>query len=518
MDTVLISTRIASLMKTIVHPENVTGNDLITLGIESDPLIRERRIPMNIKARVLGAGLALALTASMAGCGGTTNEAPSSDPGDTVTNAESTSPDANELPSTPVYFLNFKPEVAEIYKEIVKEYKAETGVDVKVDTAASGTYEQTLSSEIAKSAPPTIFQINGPVGYGNWKDYIADVRDSDLYKHLSDPSLAISSADGAVWGIPYVVEGYGIIYNNDIMKKYFAMSNKAVSISSVEEINSFALLKQVAEDMTAKKDALGIKGVFSSTSLKPGDEWRWGTHLANVPFYYEFKTDGVDLSQGTPKEVKFSYGANYQNIFDLYLNNSVTAKTQLGAKTVDESMAEFALGQSAMVQNGNWGWGQVSGVQGNIVKAEDIGFLPIYIGAPGEEKQGICIGTENYFAINSKVSKETQKASLDFLNWLFTSEKGKAFVINDLGFFAPFDSFSADERPTDPLAQDLMKWMTKDGVETVSWSAFQVFPSQDWKSAFGKDLLSYAQGKMDWASVSSDVVSEWKTQVEMADQ
>ena len=63
-----------------------------------------------------------------------------------------------------VYYLSFKPEQDAIWQEVAKAYTAETGVEVKVVTAASGTYEQTLKSEIAKSDAPTLFQINGPIG------------------------------------------------------------------------------------------------------------------------------------------------------------------------------------------------------------------------------------------------------------------------------------------------------------------------------------------------------------------
>jgi len=294
--------------------------------------------------------------------------------------------------------------------------------------------------------------------------------------------------------------------------KYFALADKAVSINSIDEINSFATLKAVVEDMTAKKDALGINGVFSSTSLKPGEDWRWQTHLANVPFYYEFTKNNVDLSQGTPKEVTFEYSSNMQQLFDLYLNNSTTAPTQLGAKTVDESMAEFAMGQSAFVQNGNWAWNQLSDIPGNTVLAEDVGFLPLYMGIAGEEAQGICIGTENYFSINSQVSEADQKASMDFLVWLFTSDKGKAFVSDDLGFIAPFDTFTVADAPSDPLAQSVSEWMNKDGVTPVTWDAFLNFPSQAWKDAFGADLLSYAQGKMNWATVTQNAVADWAAQ------
>lgn len=57
-----------------------------------------------------------------------------------------------------VYYLSFKPEQEKQWKEIAKKYKEETGVEVKVVTAASGKYEQTLKSEIAKKDAPTLFQ------------------------------------------------------------------------------------------------------------------------------------------------------------------------------------------------------------------------------------------------------------------------------------------------------------------------------------------------------------------------
>lgn len=407
-----------------------------------------------------------------------------------------------------VYYLNFKPEVSEIYQKIADEYKAETGVTLKVVTAASGTYEQTLKSEIAKADAPVLFQINGPVGYAAWKDYCADLKNTELYKHLSDKSMAVTSGDG-VYGLPYVVEGYGIIYNNAIMNKYFAL--EGAKAKSMEEVNNFATLKAVVEDMTANKDKLGIKGVFSSTSLKPGEDWRWQTHLANVPVYYEWRDNKVDLASDATKEIKFQYSDNFKNIFDLYLNNSVTDPKLLGSKSVDDSMAEFALGQSAMVQNGNWAWGQISGVDGNTVKAEDVKFLPIYTGMPDEEKQSISIGTENFFAINSKASPEKQKLAADFIYWLYSSPKGKAFVTNDLKFIAPFDTFAENEKPTDPLAKEVLRYMSNSNLYNVAWN-FTKFPSQTFKNNFGAALLQYAQGTMKWDDVKTLVIEQWKAE------
>lgn len=409
-----------------------------------------------------------------------------------------------------IRYLNFKPEIATQYEKIAAEYEAETGVKVIVETAANNTYEQTLTAKMATNEAPTIFQINGPQGYANWKDYCADLSDTDIYKHLTDKNMAVT-ANGGVYGIPYVVEGYGIIYNSAITDKYFALDTKETPYKSMDEINSFSSLSALVEDMQKNAQALGIEGVFSSTSLKAGEDWRWQTHLANLPVYYEFKNNNIELTSDAAKKISFEYGDNFKNIFDLYLNNSVSDKKDLGKKIVDESMAEFATGKSAMVQNGNWAWSQISEIKGNTVQAENIKFLPIYTGVEGEETQGICIGTENFLSINSKASVAEQRAAADFIYWLYSSEKGKSFVVNDLGFIAPFDTFGDNEKPTDPLAAQVTEWMNKDGITNVPWD-FTVFPSQTFKDDFGAVLLQYAQGTKSWDDVKSLVVSRWESE------
>ena len=445
----------------------------------------------------------------LAACGTQATQAPAA----TEAPAATSAPAATQAPAATtapqgggeVYYLNFKPEVADVYAKIADEYKAETGVTLKVVTAAAGTYEQTLKSEIAKSDAPVLFQINGPIGYQNWKDYTADLKDTDLYKHLLDKNMAVTD-NGGVYGIPYVVEGYGIIYNNAIMTKYFAMPG--AKATSMDQVNNFATLKAVVEDMQSKKAQLGIKGVFSSTSLKKGEDWRWQTHLMDLPIFYEWRDNKVSLADAGANSFKFQYADNFKNIFDLYLQNSTTAPGLLGSKSVDDSMAEFALGQSAMVQNGNWAWGQISGVQGNTVKPEDVKFLPIYTGMPGEEKQSINVGTENYFAINKQVSPEKQKLAEDFVYWLFSSPKGKSFVTNDLKFIAPFDTFADNEKPTDPLAKEVLRYIGNTDLYNVTW-VFVKMPGQAWKDDLGAALLQYAQGKMQWDAVKNLAVTEW---------
>lgn len=244
-----------------------------------------------------------------------------------------------------VYYLNFKPESEAAWKEIASTYQKKTGVKVKIVTAASGKYEETLKSELGKSGGPTLFNLNGPVGLKIWQKYAANLTDTDFAKKLTDKSLALKGDDGKTYGVPFALEGYGIIYNKAIMNKYFALPD--AKVKSIDEIKSFDKLKEAAEDIQAHKSDLGIDGAFASTSFSPGEDWRWNTHLANYPVHYELK----DRKVSDAKELKGTYFENFKNIFDLYLKNSTVKPSETSAKNVTDSMSEFALGKAAMVQN-----------------------------------------------------------------------------------------------------------------------------------------------------------------------
>ena len=108
-------------------------------------------------------------------------------------------------------------------------------------------------------------------------------------------------------------------------------------------------------------------------------------------------------------------------------------------------------------------------------------------------------------------SAEEQKATEDFIFWLFSSETGKDFVVNKLNLIAPFDTFEDDEKPSDPLAQEVVYWMNKSEVTTIPWN-FTVFPSQTFKSDFGAGLLQYAQGTKEWDNIKRLFVERWTSE------
>ena len=387
-----------------------------------------------------------------------------------------------------VYYLNFKPEQDEDWQNLAKEYTEETGTEVTVVTAASGQYETTLQSEMAKSDAPTLFQVNGPVGLKNWKDYCYDLKDSDIYSQLTSDSYSLKDGD-AVDGIAYVIESYGLIVNKTLLEK---------AGYTLDDIKSFDDLKKVADDIQSKKDDLGIKGAFTSAGMDGSSDWRFKTHLANLPIYYEYQKDGITDT----KAIKGTYLDNYRNIWDLYINNGTCDAKQLSKKTGDDAVAEFTTEQAVFYQNGTWAYGDIADVGD-----DNLGMLPIYIGAPGEEKQGLCTGTENYWCVNKNASKEDIQATLDFMNWCVTSEDGTKAMSEDMGFTIPFKT--AQESTNVFVKQDAE--YTAAGLTPVSWN-FTTMPSEEWKNGLGTALTLYAAGSGSWDDVVSAFVDNWATE------
>ena len=394
-----------------------------------------------------------------------------------------------------VYYLNFKPEQDTQWQELSKLYTEKTGVTVNVVTAASGNYETTLMSEMEKSDCPTLFQVNGPVGLANWKDYCYDLKDSEIYKHLTSDAFALKDGD-SVLGLAYVIETYGIITNKALLEK---AGYKA------EDINSFAKLKEVADDIQARKDELGVDGAFTSAGMDGSSDWRFKTHLANMPIYYEYKADGISSTEA----IKGTYLDNYKAIWDLYITDSTCDPALLAAKTGDDARNEFLAGKAVFFQNGTWEWGNLSSMG-----AENLTMLPIYIGAEGEENQGLCTGTENFWCVNGLADQEDIDATLAFLEWVITSDEGRKSMSQDMGFVVPFDTFTGEYASSNALvAVDTA--MTAAGKTPVSWN-FTTMPSEEWKNGVGSALTAYAAGTGDWDGVVSAFVDGWATEYKLA--
>ncbi|MCR5106578.1 MAG: ABC transporter substrate-binding protein [Lachnospiraceae bacterium] len=457
-----------------------------------------------MKKKLLSIILSAAMAATvLSGCqaAATGTAAPADDQAaEEATEAEAAEEGEAEAPAADsaggkVYYLNFKPEADEQWQSLAKSYTDETGVPVTVVTAASGEYETTLQSEIAKSEAPTMFQVNGPVGLKNWVDYCYDLTGSDIVSNLSSEDFELKGEGGEIYGIAYVIESYGIITNKTLLEK---------AGYTPDDIKSFDDLKKVAEDITARKDELGF-AAFSSAGMDSSSDWRFKTHLANLPIYFEYQEDGISSTDA----IKGSYLDNYKNIFDLYINNSTCDPAELSAKTADDSRNEFLNGEAVFYQNGSWEYTALS----EKFSDDELMMIPIYVGAGDEAKQGLCTGTENYWCVNAEASEEDIAATLAFMNWCVTSDTGLTMMtdgteeLGGMGFALPFTT--APEPKNVFVKQD--QEYTKAGNKPVSWN-FTTMPSEEWKNGVGSALTAYAAGSGSWDDVVTAFVDGWATE------
>lgn len=397
-----------------------------------------------------------------------------------------------------VYYLNFKPEADAAWNELAKKYTNETGVKVTIVTASEGRYEETLTTEMNKSASPTLFQISGTVAYETWKDYCLDLKDTNVYKELTSDDYAVK-VDGGIYGVAYVYEGYGLITNKTLLKQ---------AGYNYDDINSFAKLKEVAESITNRKGELGF-GAFSSSGLDGSSNWRYSGHLTNLPIFYEFTEDKI-INQ--PATIKGTYIKNMKNIWDLYIDNTyqVTGPA-LTNSTMDSSRTEFLNKKAVFYQNGTWEYSQIK----TVLKDEEIGFLPIYMGVD-DAKQGLCSGTENYWAVNKQANEKDIEETLKFLEWVVTSDEGLKALAVDMGYVAPFKK----AKKTGNILYDYIDKSVEAGKTNINWLFTYTPNTEAWRNGVVDAFATYSATKTDanWQKVENAMVKGWEEQYRLSHQ
>ena len=392
-----------------------------------------------------------------------------------------------------VYYLNFKPEADAAWQELAKTYTEQTGVEVKVVTAASGTYSETLTAEMDKGASaPTLFQNGNQAGIETWDGFMVDLANTELAAELTTNDFNLYGENGELYAIGYCYEAFGIITNKALLEK---------AGYTVADITNFESLKKVAEDIHARKDELGFDA-FSPAGLDGSSSWRFSGHLANMPLYYEFRDDGVTAQ---PATITGAYLDGFKNIWDLYINNSSVDPSQLASSTGEESTAAFGQGKAVFYQNGTW---EYAGLISNYgMNPEDLVMLPIYIGVEGEENAALPCGTENCWSVNAMASEADQKATLDFLKWVVTSEEGTTMMAEQFG---PIP-FKAAKASSNVFFNDANQYIA-DGKYVVSW-AFNYTPNVDtWRAGVVAALTQYSAGTGSWDDVVTAFVQGWATQ------
>ena len=389
-----------------------------------------------------------------------------------------------------VYWLNFKPESDEVLQEVAKMYTEETGVEVKVLTAASGTYNQTLLAEMDKTEAPTLFVIGNQNAVKEWKDYALNLKDSAIAKELNTDAYNMYDEDGNLVSIGYCYECYGIIVNPTLIEK---------AGYTMDDLKNFEGLKKVAEDIHKRAEELGFDA-FSASDMDDSSSWRFTGHMANLEYYYESRDAGG--WKECPAEIKGTYMENFKNLYDLCINNSMTPAKELATGGHD-AQNQFKTGKAAFYVNGSWEYSAVAEAVPNAT------MIPYYAGVEGEEKAGLNCGTENYWAINSKVSKADQEATMDFMVWCVTNEEASRKLVDTFGVM-PYKSAAES---TNGFLAAANKY-SADGCYVMDWATNYQPNVDEYRKALVSALNEYNadQTEANWAKVKTAFVDGWAYQ------
>ena len=435
--------------------------------------------------------LALALSAAMAlsllaGCGG--GDKPANNPG-SANNPSSAGTPTGGGETGRVYWLNFKPELDETAQQLATDYTAKTGVPVQVITAASGTYQQTLTAEMDKSAPPTLFNIGNSAGVADWGEYAMDLTGTAIANELSTDAYNLYDAAGKLVSIGYCYECYGIIVNPDLVQK---------AGHTMDEIKDFASLKAVVEDIHANAATLGFDA-FTSCDMDDSSSWRFTGHMANLEYYYE--QEGTTWTE-CPATISGKYLDNFKNLYDLCINNSLTAPSDLATGGHDAAQ-EFMDGKAAFTVQGSWEYAKYAPAVPNAT------MIPYYCGVSGEEKAGLNCGTENCWAVNANVSEADQKATIDFMVWLVSDPDAAGKMVEQLGVL-PYKS--APESANGFLA-DAAEY-TANGCYVMNWATNYQPNVDEYRRGLVAALNQYNANQSDanWEQFRTAFVDGWAAQ------
>ena len=390
-----------------------------------------------------------------------------------------------------VYWLNFKPESDEVLQKVAKLYTDKTGVPVKVVTAASGTYSQTLTAEMDKSSPPTLFVVGNANSVKDWSDYVVDLKGTPIANELNTDAYNLYDENGKLVSIGYCFECYGIVVNPD---------HVAAAGHSMDELKNFAGLKAVAEDIHKNAASLGFDA-FSAADMDGSSSWRYTGHLINLEYYYEEQASGTKWTEA-PTALTGDFFDNFRNIYDLSINNSTTDPKELATGGHDP-VNEFISGKSTFVLTGSWDYSAISETVPNAT------MIPYYCGVSGEEKAGLNCGTENCWAVNAKASEADQKATMDFLVWCVTDPEASRLLVDSFGampYKSAVESTNAFLAAADAYAAA--------GNYVMDWATNYQPGVDDYRAAAVSALNAYNADQTDanWEQVKTAFIDGWAVQ------
>jgi raffinose/stachyose/melibiose transport system substrate-binding protein len=392
-----------------------------------------------------------------------------------------------EKEMTTVDIFQFKVEFKDQFTALAEEYmESHPNVKLNIETVGGGDdYGAALRARFASGDEPAIFNIGGPQDVADWMNSLATLNELDATEKAFNGVLGGVTMDGNVYGLPYNQEGYGLIYNK-------AMFEQAGI--DPREITSFSALQSAVEKLDSMKDELGIQQVFA---FPVKETWVTGLHLSNAVLSQEFDNVNEAFNADT---VDFEHSEGLKKLVDLQQNYSVKPTLSLDYSQQVEQL--FATEKVAMIQQGNWAYGSIQGVNEEL--AQNIGLIPLSVA--GGVGDSIPVGVPMYWGVNKNKSDAVMREAKKFLNWMYTSETGKRYVLEEFKFIPAYKGYDIS-KVDDPLARDILDY--SDRGKTLPW-VFMGYPTGWGMQVLGVDIQKYVADKMSWSELIEHSTEEWE--------
>lgn len=400
-----------------------------------------------------------------------------------------------------VNVLQYKIEIEDELKAAAERYhELYPNVTINIESQGGTDSVDTLyKSKAAAGEMPDIFNCAGPDSCATYADYLEDLSDQPWVEHANSGMLDLDTIDGKVYGMPVTTEGMGLIANKAMFEAAGIDISTLDSYDKIDE--AFAKLQTAIDNGDLKDQFPNLENVVS---VQGGATWVLGNHAINVALSPEFKEDVFACSEAS--EITFEYRDAYQAYTELQLNYSEAKDDWKKALKIDYNAAvqeQLATGKVAVIQQGNWIYGDVASV--DQTTADNLAYIPAPI--KGYKEDSIFSIVSNYWCVNSQSDDNVKEAAKHFLNWLYQSDEGKDIVVNKFGFTPVFDNYG-DLQPSDPLTQNMVEFFSNGkGVSMV----FQGAPDgEDYTmNVFGANVQGVLSGELTWDQCFDQSAKEW---------
>lgn len=380
--------------------------------------------------------------------------------------------------------FQFKVEIAEQLAALAKKYEEEhPDVKIEIETVGGGAdYGAALKAKFNSGERPDIFNNGGFSELELWVEHLEDLSNEPWVENLVDVAKEPMTLDGKLYGQPLNLEGYGFIYNKDLFEQ-----------AGITELpKTLDELEQVAQQLQDH----GITPFMNGY----GEWWVLGNHLSNIAFAYNEDTNQLvsDLNEGNTTFKDTESFQQWLDLVDLTVKYSQPNPVQTDYNT---QVTEFALGEAAMMQQGNWTQVQLDETNPDL----NIGVLPMPINNDAEAMDKLPVGVPSSWVIwKDSPVKDVAK---DFLNWMVTSEAGQEALTNEFKFIPAFTNIEANEEVIGQIGADIMNY-AQEG-KTITWNWFKYPGGEATSKPIGELLQAYIAGEVNRDQLLDSFMKQW---------